>query len=340
MKIALIADPELPVPPLLYGGIERIIDMLIEGYINLGHQVSLFAHPASVTKAKLYPYKGKTSTNKIDIIKNTLLINRILFNEKFDVVHSFGRLLYLFPNLPFSIPKLMSYQREPTIDQIKKVMLLARKNTMTFTGCSNYISNQILPYAPAYAIYNGVDISKYEFQATVAEDAPLIFLGRIEPTKGTHVAIEVAKKSNKKLIIAGNIPKEFESYFEKEIKPHLNEQIKYIGSVNDVEKNELMGIGLAFLMPILWNEPFGIVMAEAMACGTPVIGFSRGSVPEVVIDGINGFTCTNTTEMIDLVLRIGEIDREKVRLDAEKRFSAEVIVNEYLMLYNKLIMNN
>ena len=211
---------------------------------------------------------------------------------------------------------------------------------MAFTGCSAYISNQITPYAKAYAIYNGVDMTKYQFKKEISSHAPLVFLGRIEPIKGTHVAIEVAKKTGKKLIIAGNIPSEFQSYFDEEIKPQLNEQIKYIGPVNDIEKNELLGTALAFLMPILWNEPFGIVMAEAMACGTPVIGFNRGSVPEVVLNGINGFSCSNIEEMIELVLRINEIDREKVRLDAEKRFSAEVIVNDYLMLYKEMIINN
>lgn len=340
LKIALIADPELPVPPLLYGGIERIIDMLIDGYVNLGHEVTLFAHSDSITKARLHPYAGKSSNKKTDSIRNMYLINSVLFKEKFHIAHSFGRLAYLLPQLPLNLPKLMSYQREPTITQIKKAVKLAKKNTLSFTGCSKYISDQIAPYAPAYAIYNGVDLNKYEFKTEVETDAPLVFLGRIEPIKGTHIAIEVAKGTGKRLIIAGNVPSEFQPYFDEKVKPHLNEQIKYIGPVNDIEKNKLLGNALAFLMPILWNEPFGIVMAEAMACGTPVIGFNKGSVPEVVINGINGFSCTTTEEMISLVLKSNEIDREKVRLDAENRFSAEVIVNNYLSLYNKMINNH
>lgn len=341
LKIAIIADPELPVPPLLYGGIERIIDMLIQGYVQLGHEVSLFAHSDSNTEAKLFSYNGKTSHLKTDILKNTFLINKELYKSNYDVVHSFGRLLYLLPQLPLKIPKLMSYQREPTISQIKRAAKIAKKDSLAFTGCSAYISKQIAPYAPAYPIFNGVDLSVYNFKQEVSADAPLVFLGRIEPIKGTHIAIEVARKTKKKLVIAGNIPNEYQNYFDTQIKPQLDEQITYIGAVNDTEKNILLGNALAFLMPIEWNEPFGIVMAEAMACGTPVIGFNRGSVPEVVVNGLNGFSCTTTEEMIDLVFRIPEIARQKVREDCEKRFSSKVIVDQYLNLYQKLIdLNN
>ncbi|HTN00152.1 MAG TPA: glycosyltransferase family 4 protein [Pedobacter sp.] len=337
LKIALIADPELPVPPLLYGGIERIIDMLISGYIALGHEVSLFAHEDSVTPAKLFPYKGKSSNGKLAIFKNSWLINQELFSNSYDIVHSFGRLLYLLPQMPLSIPKVMSYQREPTISQVKKATKLAKQNTLAFTGCSAYISNQIAPYAPSFPIFNGVDLTIYDYESEISAEAPLVFLGRIEPIKGTHIAIEVAKRTGKKLVIAGNIPSEYQSYFDTAIKPQLNEHITYIGAVNDKQKNTLLGNALAFLMPIEWDEPFGIVMAEAMACGTPVIGFNRGSVPEVVLNGINGYRCDTTAEMINHVLAIEKIDRNKVRKDAEERFSKKVIVDQYLTLYNKLI---
>jgi len=340
LKIAIIADPEIPVPPLLYGGIERIIAMLIDGLIALGHEVTLFANQDSVTLAKLLSYKGKTSNGKIDIIQNTLLINKEIFFNSYDIIHSFGRLLYLLPQMPLSIPKIMSYQREPTISQVKKAVKIAKNNTLFFTGCSAYISKQILPYAPAFPIFNGVDTDYYTFKEYVDPDAPLTFLGRIEPIKGTHIAIQVAKKTKKKLVIAGNIPLEYQSYFDTQILPHLDEQITYIGPVNDEEKNKLLGNSCAFLMPIEWDEPFGIVMAEAMACGTPVIGFNRGSVPEVVINGQNGYRCDSIYEMINYISHISEIDRKKVRLDSEQRFSKKVIVDEYLALYQKIILPN
>ncbi len=339
MKIAIIADPELPIPPMLYGGIERIISMLVEGYIELGHEVSLFAHAESKTSARLFGYSGKTSTSGLDILKNTFLINKELFRNKYDIIHSFGRLIYLLPQLPFRTPKIMSYQREPTISQVKKAKRLSKGNSLAFTGCSAYISNQILPYAPAYPIFNGVNLKTYHFSNAISKDAPLVFLGRIEPVKGTHLAIQIALATKKKLIIAGNVPTEYNEYFEQQIKPYLSDQIEYIGPVNDEQKNKLLGSALAFLMPIEWNEPFGIVMAEAMACGTPVIGFNRGSIPEVIISGLNGYRCNNLQEMIVAVESIATIDRKIVREDAERRFSSEVIISQYLNLYSKRINN-
>ncbi len=339
MKIAFTADPEIAVPPLFYGGIERIIDLLITELSKLGHEVTLFAHKDSVINGRLIPYHS-TATGFSSVIRNSLLISKTTVLQDFDIIHSFGRLAYLMPLLPFRIPKLMSYQREPTLSQIKKAIKLAKKNTLAFTGCSGYISNQITPFAPAYAIYNGVDVNKYVFENEVDINAPLTFLGRIEPIKGTHIAIKVARATNRKLIIAGNIPSEYQSYFDEQIKPELDDQITYIGPVNDAEKNILLGSSAAFLMPIEWNEPFGIVMVEAMACGTPVIAFNRGSVPEVILHTINGFRCDTTEEMISYVNKIASIDRKEVRKDAESRFSAQVIVQHYLSLYKQLIERN
>ncbi|MDB5205609.1 MAG: glycosyltransferase family 4 protein, partial [Flavisolibacter sp.] len=279
MKILLTADPEIPVPPKLYGGIERIIDDLVNGYVTRGHDVTLLAHAESKVPCRLISWKGTQSTG----FRNTLLHTGQLFSQvlkdKYDVVHSFSRLGYLTPLLPLNVPKIMSYQREPTVSQIKKAVQLAKKGTLAFTGCSNYISNQIKPYAEAFTVYNCVPIDRYNFSETVADDAPLTFLGRIEPIKGTHLAVEIANRSNRRLIIAGNIPEEGRLYFEEKIKPFLNDRIQYVGPVNDQQKNEILGQSAAFLMPIQWNEPFGIVMAEAMACGTPVLGFPFGSVP-------------------------------------------------------------
>ncbi|WP_442590249.1 glycosyltransferase family 4 protein [Pedobacter sp. AW31-3R] len=340
LRIAIIADPELPVPPLLYGGIERMIGMLIKGYHRQGHAVSLFAHEDSVTEAKLYAYKGKTSRRKTDFLRNAWLINKSIIFGNYDIVHSFGRLAYLLPQLPLRQPKLMSYQRSPTLAQIRKAVKLARAHTLSFTGCSNYITRQIQPFAPAYTIYNGFPLETYTCSHTLEPDAPLVFLGRIERIKGTHTAIRVAIESRRKLIIAGNVPEGCAGYFDTEIAPFLNEQIRYAGAVDDAAKNELLGKAAALLMPIEWDEPFGIVMAEALACGTPVVGFSRGAVPEVVKHGLNGFLCTSVYDMVEAVKRISQIDREWVRRDAEERFSSAVIVKAYLDLYAALIKNS
>ena len=130
------------------------------GYVKLGHKVSLFAHSDSKTSATLFAYSGLTSNGKLDFVKNSWLINKELYRTKYDIVHSFGRLAYLLPQLPTKLPKLMSYQREPSINQIKKATQIAKKNTLAFTGCSKYIADKISPFAPSYTIFNGVDLKR------------------------------------------------------------------------------------------------------------------------------------------------------------------------------------
>jgi glycosyltransferase involved in cell wall biosynthesis len=335
MKILLTADPEIPVPPVHYGGIERIIDVLVQGYVATGHDVSLMAHPDSNVPCRLVAWKGMQSHGLKNMLMNTGKLFSHVVKERYDVVHSFSRLAYLTPLLPLRVPKIMSYQREPTITQIKKAAQLAKKNTLLFTGCSDYISNQIKPFAEATTVYNCVPLERYDFKNTVEEDAPLSFLGRIEPIKGTHIAVEIAQRTNRRLLIAGNIPPEGTLYFEEKIKPFLTDRIQYIGPVNDEQKNSMLGRSAAFLMPIQWNEPFGIVMAEAMACGTPVLGFPFGAVPEVVDDGVTGFICKSMEDMLTRVDNIPLISRKRVREASERRFSDRIIVENYLTLYKQ-----
>lgn len=327
MKIVITADPFIPVPPLLYGGIERIVDSLCKGYAARGHEVHLIAHQDSVTAGTLHAYPPSAGS-----IRNILLFNKIKQLNP-DVVHSFSRLAYLLTLLPSKINKVMSYQREPTISQIKKAALIAKKGTLHITGCSDYISNQIKPWCPSSTIYNGVEREKYSFTPSVEEDAPLVYLGRIEPIKGTAEAIRIATETGRRLIIAGNIPTEYQDYFDEKVKPFLNNRIVYIGPVDDVQKHEMLSKAAAFLMPILWNEPFGIVMAEAMACGVPVIGFRRGSVPEVVEDGVTGFIADGIDGAVEAVNKLKSISREAVYDSFLKRFEMNVIIDQYLNLY-------
>jgi glycosyltransferase involved in cell wall biosynthesis len=330
LRIAIIADPFLPVPPIGYGGIERIIDFLIKHLVEKGHHVILIGHKDSVVPVPLIPYGNQDS--KIKHLHNLFTINKI---RKFrpDIIHSFGRLAYLLPFLQSSIPKIMSYQREPTIAQIKKAVSISKRNTLSFTGCSNYISNQISGFAEAIAIHNGFPMDVYQPNFTYNSSAPLVFLGRIEHIKGTHIAIEVALKTNSDLIIAGNIPVGEMHYFKEKIAPFLSEKIKYIGVVNDLQKNALLQQAKALLMPILWNEPFGIVMIEAMACGTPVLGFERGGLAEIVKNGISGFVCNSLLEMISSVVKLYTLPRKDVWQYAFNNFNSKHITDKYLELY-------
>lgn len=339
LRIAITVDPEIPVPPKLYGGIERVVDMLVCGLIERGHDVTLFAHPDSATGARLNPYPALRSRAKFDLIKNLSYVSSRLLSGDFDLVHSFARLAYLLPVLPKGIPKLMSYQRGITPRSVEWGEKLSH-GTLHFSGCSKH---QIRAYAGRenwHVVYNGVPANAYQLQESVAADAPLVFLGRLEQIKGPQVAIDVAKRAGRKLVLVGNIPdaSEHKKFFEEEIKPHLgNGSISYFGPANDRQKNEILRSAAALLFPIQWDEPFGIVMAEALACGTPVIAFARGSAPEVVEHGVNGFLSDSVEEMVDNVEQLGVIDRRRARQSMEAKFSDSAIVNEYVTLYRSMI---
>ena len=338
MRIAITVDPEIPVPPIEYGGIERIVSMLIGEYSAASHEVTLFAHKDSKTDAKLHPFPGKRSHSKFDTLRNMHLISTEVYKGDFDILHSFSRLAYLTFVLPLRMPKIMSYQRKPTPEQILKAQKLSFRQSLMFTGCSNFITNQIIPYGNATTIYNGFPEDNYSCSVEIADDASLVFLGRIEPFKGTHHAIEIAKKSGKKLIIAGNISSEHQHYFDNTVAPFIdNQQIFYIGSVNDKQKAVLLSQALALLMPIEWDEPFGIVMVEAMACGTPVIALSRGAIPEIIKQGVTGYACESLDECVHKVSFIHKLNRKSVRLEADRRFSSRVIARNYMKLYEEMI---
>ena len=334
MHVALTADPMIPVPPVLYGGIERVIDMLARGLVERGHRVTLFAHRDSDTAGDLVPYAGERPGHPLDVARNAASIARLAVSRP-DVVHSFGRLATLVPLLPTAIPKVMSYQRQPTLSQVRRAASLARGGTLAFTGCSEHIAATMRPIAPSYAVFNGVPLDTYTFRPSVEDDAPLVFLGRVERIKGAHTAVDVAEASGRRLVIAGNVSDQ--AYFDREVQPRLSDRITYVGPVDDVRKNELLGSALAFLMPIEWEEPFGIVMAEALACGTPVIGTPRGSVPEVVIEGETGFVRDTVAGLAEAVGQAGTLDRADCRADCEARFSDRAIVDAYLDVYHERI---
>jgi glycosyltransferase involved in cell wall biosynthesis len=256
-----------------------------------------------------------------------------------DVIHSFGRLAALAPVLPLrAVKKIQSYQRAVPWNGVRRATRVGR-GSVWFTGCSTslYASDvRSSETARWRTVFNCVDASTYSAVFVVPDDAPLAFLGRIERIKGAHAAVQIAKAAGRRLVIAGNIADP--AYFQSEIEPHIDDRsVTYIGEVDDAAKNRMLGGSAALLMPIEWDEPFGIVMAEAFACGTPVIGFARGSVPEVVRDGVNGFVVTTVDDAVKAISRLEAIDRGAVRRDCEQRFSCDAIVTAYERLYREVL---
>ena len=337
LRIAITVDPEIPVPPRLYGGIERIVDLLVRGLAGRGHEVTLFANSSSDVPCRLLPYPGLRSTPRADVGRNMWFASSRILRDRPHIVHSFARLAYLLPVLPWPIPKVMSYQRGIAERSVVWGERLAR-GTLYFTGCSAHLIRRFERRKNWRVVYNAVPAGAYRLNPAVESDAPLMFLGRIEEIKGPHLAIQVARRTGRRLILAGNIQEGHEGFFDRQVKPFLDgDRIRYIGPVDDAAKNRLLGDAAALLMPILWDEPFGIVMAEALACGTPVIGLNRGSVPEVVQHGVNGFVCESAEEMAAAAGMLSAIDRRACRRIMEERFSDRALVDSFEQMYREMV---
>ena len=344
MRIAITADPYLPVPPRLYGGIERVVDMLVRGLSARGHHVTLFAHPESRTLGGLVPYGAPPHVGVRVRLIELGQVGAGLWRRRheIDVIHSFGRLGALLPVLGLrGLPKIQSYQRQVPWRGVEVARQLAGRS-LRFTACSDSLYGA----RPAECadgngwrtIYNGVETARYDAISSVPPDAPLVFLGRLEPIKGAHHAIAIARAAGRRLVIAGNRVEASAQYFATRIAPHLGgPEVTYVGAVDDRRKNAVLGSAAALLMPVEWDEPFGIVMAEALACGTPVIGFARGSVPEIVRDGMNGYVIRTVDEAAEAVHRLPAIDRRAVRADCEARFGDRVVVDGYERLYREVL---
>jgi len=338
MRLVLTADPEIEVPPELYGGIERVVDGLVRRLRALGHQVCLVAKPGSECPADAFQaWPGASSLRWSDSFVNTWALWKAVRAFKPDVIHSFSRVAYLTPHLRGRIPVIMSYQRDPTLRTAGLAVRLAAPRVLSFTGCSEYIATCGRRAGGNWVgIPNFAETSALKFSPSVPVDAPLVFLSRVESIKGADWAIEIARRTGSQLIIAGNHAEQGPEgeYWRRKIEPRIGfDGIQYVGAVNDEQKNKLLGGARAMIVPIQWNEPFGIVFAESLACGTPIISCPRGSLPEIVRPGIDGFLINSIDEGCEAVAHLGTIDRANCRLRAEKEYSPEVVVGRYLDLY-------
>jgi glycosyltransferase involved in cell wall biosynthesis len=347
MRIAITVDPYYPVPPLQYGGIERIVDFVVRGLQARGHETVLFAHPESSVTEKLVgygmpPHQGLRARGLELWQLGWGLWHR---RRQFDVILSWGRLAALLPVLPLrGLPKVQRYCRGSVPWQSVSKAVRLGGSSICFVGSSTSVYSDRPDQGRLgghwRTIFDGVELEKYLFVEHVASDAPLVYLGRLEAMKGVHTAIAAAKASGRKLIIAGNkvTTSADRGYFEQEVAPHLDgRQVEYIGPVNDRDKNELLGRCAALLFPTQYKEGFGIVMAEAMACGTPVLATPCGSVPEVVRDNVNGFVCRSVDDFAGAVQKLSAINRATVRKDCEQRFNAEEIVSQFEQLCDAMV---
>lgn len=334
MRILLIMDPGIPVPPVLYGGHERLVYLFAEEYIKSGHEVTILAGPDSHCSGKTKIFGvNNLDRSSAQRSKEVLFAWKYLWQNRdnFDLVHNFGRLIYLLPIINHQVKKIMTYGRPVAGRGIKIINSLPNRN-LIFTACSNYCVSTGNVAGKWKTVYNAVDFSQYQLSESVKDNAPLMFLGRLDRIKGLHNAIKAAKATGHQLIIGGNIPTTPDNYeyYKTEIEPQIdNGQIKYLGALNDNEKNNYLGQAKALLFPIEWDEPFGMVMMEAMACGTPVIAFNKGSVPEIVTK-LTGIRVDTLDEMINAIKSVDQIDRKTCRQMAEKNFDVSVVAAEYL----------
>ncbi|MBF8249794.1 MAG: hypothetical protein HW400_395 [Candidatus Levybacteria bacterium] len=348
MRIAVVAPPYLPVPPIGYGGTERIVSLLTEGLVENGHDVTLFASGDSRTKAKLVSIFPQALGNN-GFQKGSALLPLLQYREclvrqdDFDIIHSNVQYLGLF-TFEKAKPKVVhtwhgSFYKEEVTEE--KRLVLEKFKKSNFISISNNQREAMPELNYIQTVYNAIDISDYSF-ADFPKDPYLLWLGRITEKKGPLEAIKVAKELNMPLVMSGAIDPIDQEYFDSVIKPELNTKlITFYQELKKVEEvRSLYQNALCTLYPISWHEPFGLVMVESMACGTPVIAYKIGSVPEIVTEGKTGFVVdppAGIEGLKEAVKKIVQIKRSDCRAEAETRFSKERMTKDYLEVYKKLL---
>jgi glycosyltransferase involved in cell wall biosynthesis len=340
MRILQIAPLWERVPPPAYGGTEAVVSLLTEALVKAGHAVTLRASGDSQTSADLrfvYPRslrraEGITDGVPYDLVHAT---QAVADADEFDIIHNHaGEPVMALAGL-VDVPMLTTMH-----------CLIAPDARIVWEHYSSYyntISRAQLRTVPPLQgarhcgfVYNGIDVASFPFNER--KDDYLLCLNRVAPEKGTHLAIEAARRVGRKLIIAGKVDRVDRDYHEALIKPHVDgRNIVFFGEANHLEKRELYARAACVLMPITWEEPFGLVMVEAMACGTPVIAFARGAAPELVVDGETGFLARDVDSMVEALDKVEGIDPLRCRQHIEANFDVPKMIEGYLGLYRDIV---
>ncbi len=338
MKIAQVAPLWERVPPPTYGGIELVVSRLTDELVRRGHDVTLFASGDSQTLARLeavYPRALRLDPEIKEHVMYEILETSLVYQQaaEFDIIHSHVGIWTLPVASIASTPTVHTLHGIFTRDNSK---VFAQHSSQPYISISNAQRQLDLNYVST--VYNGIKPEEYPFVAHPKEPPYLAFLGRFSPEKGPQHAIAIAKQAGWRLKMAGKVDVVDTEFFEKEIAPHIDhQQIEFLGEVNHAEKAELLGNAAITLFPITWQEPFGLVMIESMAAGTPVIGINLGSVPEVITHGKTGFVCQSYEEMAAMIPAALELNRQTCREDVENRFSVTKMVDGYEAVYEKII---
>src|SRR5712672_732698 len=338
MRIAQVAPLAESVPPKLYGGTERVVAWLVDELVKLGHEVTLFASGDSVTPARLnavWPRALRLGRPRSDpMAAQAALLEAVARQASdFDIIHAHIDWMHLPLLSRLNVPFVTTSHGRMDLPGLPDVV--RRFAGAPFVSISN---NQRAPLAEANwigTVYHGLLTTL--FRPAFGPGSYLAFLGRLTAEKGPEAAIRIARAAGMPLRIAAKVPRGERRYFKERLEPQIDgDQIRLIGEVDDAAKEKFLAGASALLFPIDWPEPFGLVMIEAMACGTPVIAFRSGSVPEVVDDGVTGFVVDGEAEAVQAIRRLGELDRRQVRAHFEQRFTAKRMTEEYLSHYAML----
>jgi glycosyltransferase involved in cell wall biosynthesis len=340
MRIAQIAPLYEAVPPKFYGGTERVVSYLTEALVELGHEVTLFASGDSVTSAKLeaaWPRALRLDPS----IRDQLAPHMMLLDQVRRAAGDFDALHFHLDYLPFALfegvatPSLTTLHGRLDLPELQPVF-----NTFTDAPVISISQSQRTPLPQAHwlgTVYHGLPERLLTPQPH-CEPEYLAFLGRICPEKRVDTAIRIAAMSGLPLKIAAKVDKVDREYFKTEIEPLLGEaHVEFIGEIDEASKPEFLSRAKALLFPIDWCEPFGLVMIESMACGTPVIAFNRGSVPEVIDHGLTGYIVEDVHSAVAALQRLDELSREEIRAQFERRFTSHAMARAYVEKYTALI---